>query len=213
MRYSPSYAVRFLMRCPLRLLPLIVIAGLAAACGETKPSRFYLLSTIPPVDAKPATTRGGTTLSVGPIELPKYADRPQIVTVAEPTTLELAEYDRWGEPLAENFARVMVEHLQRMTTASRVEVYPFPASSRDPRGRQLVVQVLRFHTTSTGDVELAANWSILDQEGRRTLASGTSFVSDQASPGDYPAITVAMSRAVAAFSKEVATAYNASLGR
>jgi uncharacterized lipoprotein YmbA len=152
-------------------------------------------------------SKTGAIIAVGPVEIPKYLDRSQIVTVTAPNRVDLAEYDRWAEPLDVTLARTVAENLSSMTPARLVEVYPFP-TNLDPSARQIVIQILRFDLRSNGEVSLAANWSIVDQEGRRTLYRGTSKASEQATVGDYKSATLAMSRAVATFSREIATAYN-----
>jgi uncharacterized lipoprotein YmbA len=198
----------------LRLARLSAILALAIAltsCGETKPSHFYVLSAISPEgptdSGNPAAKRQGV-IAVGPIEMPKYLDRPQIVTFIDSNQLDAADFDRWGEPLANNFARVMAENILLMTSAARVEIYPFPVISRNSSNRQIAVQVIRFHRRSDGVVDLWANWNILDQDGHRILASGMSEATETASAGDFKSVAAAMSRAISSFSKEVADAFN-----
>jgi uncharacterized lipoprotein YmbA len=70
-----------------------VLLGLGA-CAST-PSRFYLLNTLPASETVPATAAGrGPVVGVGPITLPKYLDRPQLVTRASRNQLTLGEFDR-----------------------------------------------------------------------------------------------------------------------
>ena len=62
----------------------ICIVGLCAAvssgCGSTAPSRFYLLTPmVDSTDARPAHEQG-LVLGIGPVQLPEYVNRPQIVT-------------------------------------------------------------------------------------------------------------------------------------
>jgi uncharacterized lipoprotein YmbA len=191
------------------MVAMTAIAIALFACGETKPSRFYMLSAEPASDTRAQGTKAGGIIAVGPVEIPKYLDRSQIVTVTEPNRVNVADYDRWAEPLDVAFTRTLAENLQLMTAARLVEVYPFPASAAlDPSERQVVVQIMKFHLRSDGVVDFAANWSILDQEGRRTLLRGSSTASEPATVGDYTSATLAMSRVVATFSQEIATAYN-----
>jgi uncharacterized lipoprotein YmbA len=186
----------------------VLLIGCLAGCGESQPSRFYMLSPTAPAEAAQPSAKSGIALVVGPVEIPKYLDRPQIVTVTVPNGVTLAEYDRWAEPLDVNVTRALAENLAAMTSARRVELYPFPAGQQDSDVRQVVVQILRFHPSSDGVIDLSANWSILDADGRRTLRSGTAEASERATPGDYKSTTLAMSRAIAAFSTQIASAYN-----
>src|ERR1700722_554228 len=63
-------------------------------------SKFYLLT--PTADTAAATgstqsTSGNFTLGLGPITLPKYLDRPEIVTRMAPNRLELPKEVRGGQ--------------------------------------------------------------------------------------------------------------------
>src|SRR6266540_6222252 len=96
-----------------RLSGVALVAALIGlgACAST-PSRFYILNTLPVSEMTPATAaERGPVIGVGPITLPKYLDRPQIVTRASRNQLTLGEFDRWAESLQENFSSVLVENL------------------------------------------------------------------------------------------------------
>src|SRR6202162_3994337 len=87
-------------------------------------SKFYLLT--PTADtAAPSTataaiqsTNDSFTLGLGPIKLPPYLDRPEIVTRAAPNRLELSKEDRWGESLQNGFTRAMERNLAARTSAA-----------------------------------------------------------------------------------------------
>jgi uncharacterized protein len=77
---------------------LVVLTG----CASTPPSRFYTLSAMPkvlPVNL-PADLPGDFSLGVGPVNIPQYLDREQIVTRVGENELVLAEFDRLGGDLA-----------------------------------------------------------------------------------------------------------------
>jgi hypothetical protein len=139
--------------------------------------------------------------------LPKYLDRGAIVTFTSANQLEVAEFDRWAEPLPDNLARVMAENLLALISAARVEIYPFTAGGRTAPDYQIVVEILRFRVGSDGSVELLANWNILSQDGRGSLASGTSKVAEAAPAGNIEAMVDAMSRAVSGLSQDIAAAF------
>jgi len=48
---------------------------------------------------------------VGPVTLPPYLDRSQIVMSDRANELNLAEFDQWAESLQTNFTRVLGENL------------------------------------------------------------------------------------------------------
>ena len=77
---------------------LIIIGG----CASTPPSRFYVLSPLQGDHRQAKADDTCAAISVGPVELPDYVDRSQIVTRISPNKLYLAEFDQWAEPLKES---------------------------------------------------------------------------------------------------------------
>src|SRR5512145_1644163 len=100
---------------PIMLALVAVTLGAPLLLGgcASQPSRFYLLSAMPDnITASPAmSNQQAPTIGVGPITLPRYVDRPQIVTRTGPYEIKLAEFDRWAEGLDANFSRVLAENL------------------------------------------------------------------------------------------------------
>src|SRR5271154_6377412 len=78
-------------------------------------SKFYLLTptadTAAPATGSTQTTSGDFVIGLGPIKLPPYLDRPEIVTRTAPNRLELSKEDRWGESIENGFTRAMERDL------------------------------------------------------------------------------------------------------
>ncbi len=187
------------------LLAAVLLALLAAACvdigGDTAPSRFYVLSA--PEATKPPPPDGQAIL-VGPVTLPRYLDRPQIVTRPTPNQLSLAEYDRWGGRLDDNVARVLAQDLAAHLGTSRVAI--FPREQRLPDALQISVDVSRFERVGeNGDVELDAQWSLYPPN-RSEPVIGTSRVRVAPKGGGVEATVAAMSEALDRLAQEVAGA-------
>src|SRR5271156_2511262 len=113
-------------------------------------SKFYLLT--PAADtaaATPASAPGSNsnsdfTIGLGPIKLPPYLDRPEIVTRAAPNRLELSKEDRWGESGQNGFTNSMERDLTVETGAGRIIVFPW--YSTEHIDMQVEVDVYRFET-------------------------------------------------------------------
>jgi uncharacterized protein len=192
----------------------IMLALVGATVGTTlmvggcasQPSRFYLLSAVPNTETASLEMSGqqGPTIGVGPVTLPRYVDRPQIVTRTSPYELKVAEFDRWAEALDTNFTRVLAENLSILLPTARVVMSPWPRAI--PIDYQVTVDVTHFLSQVGGDSLLIADWTLFKGEGQDALTSGRSRFS--ASPGgqDYAAIVAAMSQTVASLSREIATA-------
>ena len=187
----------------LMVVPLgapLVLGGCAS-----QPSRFYLLSAMPASEtASPGTPRQqGPTIGVGPVTLPRYVDRPQIVTRTGPYELKVAEFDRWAEALDTNFSRALADNLSTLLPTAHVVMSPWPRAT--PVDYQVTVDVTHFLSQVGGDSLLIADWTLFKGEGQEVLSSGTSRFSASPSGQDYAAIVAAMSQTVASLSREIAT--------
>jgi uncharacterized protein len=196
------------MRAILPLCAMVTLgAGLLLIGGcASQPSRFYLLSALPSSEtASPMTAIGqGPALGIGPVTLPKYLDRPQIVTRTGLYQLQLSEYDRWAESLETNFSRVLAENLSLLMLTERVATYPWPRGI--PLDYQVSVEVLDFASQRGGESVLLANWTLSRGEGRETLVSRKSRYSGFAAGETYEAMVATMSQMVADLSRDIASA-------
>src|SRR5262245_63848315 len=113
----------------VRVLVLLggALLGLSGCLGRTPPTQFYVLPSPPGGPAAPAgASPRALTVGVGPVTVPPYLDRPQIVTRTSPVKLALADFDHWAGPLADTIARGLVEHLGLLIPTERVVLYPWP---------------------------------------------------------------------------------------
>jgi uncharacterized lipoprotein YmbA len=192
---------------PVMLAVVVVAVGASLTAGgcASQPSQFYLLSAMPSTESASSATSGqhGPTIGVGPVTLPRYVDRPQIVTRTGPYELTLAEFDRWAEGLDANFSRVLAENLSLLLPTARVVMSPWPRAT--PIDYQIMVDVTHFLSQVGGESLLIADWTIVKGEGGDVLASGRSRFSASAAGKDYAAIVAAMSQTVASLSQELAT--------
>jgi len=173
------------------------------ACTST-PSRFYILNTLSTSETRAATAaERGPVIGVGPITLPKYLDRPQIVTRASRNQLALGEFDRWAEPLQENVSRVLGENLALLIPTDHILLNPWPRSA--PVDYQVTVEVRHFDGWLGGESVLLALWSILDG-AERQLISKRAFLNAPVGGRDYEAIVVAMNQMVESLSRDIAAA-------
>ena len=180
-------------------------------CASSQPSRFYLLSPMAePGDGKPTRADlNEITVGIGPVELPAYVDRPQIVTRSGDNRLYLAEYDRWGEPLKEGVARVLAENLSAVVGADHIVLFPWKAS--EAPDCQIIVNVTRFDSTAAGTAVLTARWSILQKGEQHKTVRRQSAIQKDAGAQSYEGIVAAESWTVAELSKEIAAAIEALL--
>ena len=179
-------------------------------CGTSPPTKFFLLSPISAAEAPIANGNHELRLGIGPINVPEYLDRPQIVTRLADTELRLADDNRWAEPLERTFSRVLGENLARLLGTDQVNEFPWsPTHLID---YQVIVDIARFEADASGQVALVARWDIRGGPERTLLASRRSAISVPVpNPASYEAIVAASSTALAQLSREVAAAIKQSM--
>lgn len=182
----------------------LALAAFLGACASTQPTNFYTLAPVtePGVEKRSAD---GLVIGLGPITLPQYLDRPDIVTREGANQMRLAEFHKWAEPLEPLLTRIMAEDLYALLDAS--DVIPIPQRGDVPLDRVVEVDIGRFDADAAGQVVLDARWRIYQGDNETLLASGRSQVTEQgAAVPDYGAIVAAMSRAIGQASEEIARA-------
>ena len=193
-----------------RLLPRLTVVTLGASLvllggcigGKTQPSRFYILTALPSSEPGKQSAEHRIAIGIGPVELPEYLNRPQIVTRANRNQLHLAEFDQWAEPLKDNFSRVLAENLSVLLSTEHVAIFPWDGST--PIDYQVAVEVTRFEGTTGGGTSLIARWSIFGKGGRELLLRRRSCFSEPGGAKDYDATVSAMNRTLADLSREIA---------
>ncbi|HPD60544.1 MAG TPA: PqiC family protein [Thermodesulfobacteriota bacterium] len=186
-------------------LSLAVMSG----CARTQPATFYLLRPLVDVE-KPQEITGqekAPLVVVGPIIFPKYLDRPFIVTRTQGNALKLAQFDRWAEPLKDNFSRVLTENLGILLNTDRMAMFPW--KSAQDATFQVTMEVLCFEGDSQGNVLLSARWIIYGDEGKKELLAKKSDLTEAVGAEGYDALVSAQNRILMRLSKEIAGAIKA----
>jgi uncharacterized lipoprotein YmbA len=169
-------------------------------------SKFYLLAPTTNTFAVAVATHSGFggdfTIGLGPIKLPQYLDRPEIVTRAAPNRLELSKEDRWGESIQNGFTSVMERDLAARAGTGRVILFPWYNTVHVDF--QVQVDVYRFETDGQGNAQLSAKWTILDSTGKNILYTVESSSTHPSKPGDVTDATAALSLTIGDLSGQIA---------
>ena len=168
-------------------------------------SKFYLLTpttdTAAPATGSTQSTNGNFTIGLGPIKLPPYLDRPEIVTRMAPNRLELSKEDRWGESVQNGFTRSMERDLAAQAGAA---IVVFPWYSTVHIDMQVQIDIYRFETDAQGTATLSAKWTILDSTGKNILYTVESNLTQPSKPGDNTEAAAALSRTIGDLSGQIA---------
>lgn len=183
-------------------LLLIIMSG----CTGSQPTRFYVLSAVGnPAGAgeRSCPESSFPALGILPVELPKYLDRPQMVTRKGENELRLSELHEWAEPLDENIADVVAQNL-RSLTCSRVETFPW--RDFDDIVYRISATVVHLDGTPGGQARLDVVWSVTDEETKRTVYTKESRYVEPVRHATEESLASAYSRLLASFSRDIADA-------
>lgn len=195
-------------RClfPLGVITLAVYLLSVGGCRSTPPTNFYMLMPSPASETPGLATLSarGPSIGLGPVTLPKYLDRPQIVSRSSRAKLNLEDLDQWAAPLKDNVASVLAENVSMFVPTDHIVVHPWPRSvSID---YQMPVDILRFDSTmGGGEVFLLARWRIVDKDGKELVMKKSRF-KQQVASSDYETTVIAMSRALEDLSRAMVNA-------
>ena len=117
---------------PLVVAAIAVVGTAACIGGRASPStQHYVLS--PVIEAPsggPAGPAAMRVVGVGPVSLPAYLDRPQVVMRPAPDRLDIREFAQWAEPLRDAVTRVVAVNLARLLPDSHVVTFPWRSTEK-----------------------------------------------------------------------------------
>ncbi len=183
-----------------RLLPTVALVAAGCLAPRADPSAFFLLT----ASAGPGGIRAplAVTLGLGPVTLPGYLDRSELVTRVSENQLAVSEVERWAEPLRDNVLRAVSENLVHLLQPDDYLTYPWYESAQVDYG--VAVAITRFEADSTGAVTLDADWRITSGDPQETLYRGESLIQESTSGATTDRSVAALSRALARLCDEIA---------
>ncbi len=182
------------------LLSFLLVPLTGCIGGSTPPAQFYLLE---PISEGASSASGISTkpmIALGPVRIPRYIDRPQIVTASGKNAYQLNEFNRWAESLDDNISRVLAQNLSRLAP---VDVVLANASNRARQAQLRVsVNILEFHVNPQGQAGLNAQWQIF--HGEDIIVNKQVSYRSPASTTDYPVMVQTLNDCLNRMSRELA---------
>lgn len=134
------------------LIPLL-LAGCVSLGGKSAETSNYLLTARAESPANISSYENQGVVRIGPVLLPEFLDRPQIVTRSG-TRVTLAKFDQWAESLETSLQRVVGEDLERLNPGWRAVGHLEPQASSADRSLQLDVRSLDGNFTQGAQLDI-----------------------------------------------------------
>jgi len=190
----------------LRYVLMIVSALTFSGCLSVSDSpvpRFYTLQAVEQnAPAKQFDLASKVIIGIGPIEIPEYQNRPQIVTRNKDGIIKFAQFERWGESLDAGLARLILEDLTRLLPEAQFQI--FPCNFLIPIDFQVIINVIQLEGQLDKDLFLSTQWTVLDLKTKKMLLTKRTQIRQPINPHTYAGLAKALSTACSSLSEEIA---------
>ena len=111
MKFSGDYAMKYQSVFSLGMIVLTLL--LSGCIRDSRPVQFYMLNADYGVDdiVKAYVASQGPVIGLGPIRIPEYLNRPQMIVAIADNQYRLSEDHRWAEPLDQNISLALFKAL------------------------------------------------------------------------------------------------------
>jgi len=142
-------------------LGTVVLTLLLSGCiRDSRPVQFYMLNADSGVadTVRVSAASQGPVIGLGPIRIPEYLNRPQMIVAIADNQYRLFEDHRWAERLDQNISLALFKALPSQLGTDRI--VRFPWSQRQVLDYQIGIDILEFNVDASGQSRLIAQWFI-----------------------------------------------------
>ncbi len=190
----------------LHLCWIFAIASilLGGCVGTSRPVEFYTLSSLARLNEKTnaETTGSNVAVGLGPLSVPSYLTRPQIVTRPSTNRIVVSEFHRWGSDLEEDILRVLADNISILLGTNHVAIYPW-GDRFNPKYR-ITLDVKQFEGQLGGYVQLNVIWTLMVPESEEKPLVKKLILREPATTKGFEGLVSAKSRALAVLSRKIA---------
>jgi uncharacterized protein len=191
--------VKFFNNKTILALVIILLSIMLIGCGTTQKSEFYQLGEATNNSLVGASK--GAVIGLGPIQLPEYLNRPQIITRNSEYSLNISEFHRWVEPLKDSISRSMLSNISNNLQSN--QVYWIPGQSKQyPIDLRIIIDIGRFDGQLGGVVSLESRWTLLDNNNQ-TILTRASVIKETVNGQTYESLVIAMSQTLQKLGQEI----------
>lgn len=173
-----------------KLLPFL-LASLLTACGGASDNYYRLNATAP---ASRGVSTSGLSVAIGPVTLPSYIDRAEIVFASGPNEFQIPTNALWIGSLQENIARTVASDLGQVLGSSNVRAGSEPGFN--PRYR-VALDLRQFHGISGREAVLDLSWRVKDGASGASLSRHSATFHEAIIGDGYDPLVAAESRLLA----------------
>lgn len=139
---------------------LVIMFFLSACMRSNKPVQFYRLNAgttmLDSIQLPESTNQA--VIGLGPIHIPDYLNRPQMVVAISDNQYQLSEEHRWAERLDQNISLALTKFLPSQLGSNRIVRYPW--AQRQAIDYQVSIDIIEFNIDGLGQSRLTALWLI-----------------------------------------------------
>jgi len=180
------------------------VLALAGCMSVTDPTKYYVLSPTSPRNLTPTADASSLAVGVGPVLIPGYLDRMQIVTRDANDEVAVATYDRWAEPLDGGIAQVLADNLGAYVGSERIAVFPWRGGVARVLDYQVAIVVLRFDGWPGRQAIVDARWRLLGKDGQE-LALRRSTLNEPVTGEGYQPLVRGLNQLLSTLAREIAS--------
>ena len=187
------------------VLGIFIVAFVVSGCGTSPAAKFYTLTPVAQQKQEKAVigTGSASPIAIGPVEIPEYLDRSEIVTRADQNQLILSEFNLWGGSLKTDVNRVLIENVSHFLAADGIPIVTWKLGITDVQ--RVPIQIVRFDGTPNDSILLKARWAVIEKDGKNFEFVRESSITVSVKGGNYNSVVAAMSEALGELSKEIAS--------
>ena len=180
------------------------VLALAGCMSVADPTKYYVLSPTSPRNLAPTADASSLAVGVGPVLIPGYLDRVQIVTRDANDEVAVATYDRWAEPLDGGIAQVLADNLGAYVGSERIAVFPWRGGIARLLDYQVAVVVLRFDGWPGRQATLDVRWRLVGRDGKE-LALRRSTLNEPIAGEGYQPLVRGLNQLLSTLAGEIAS--------
>jgi uncharacterized lipoprotein YmbA len=164
-----------------------------SALGGT---HFYSLVALAPMST---ANKNQLRVGVGPVEIPRLLNRPQIISRKDNTEILMAEKHQWGGSYKEELIQALTDNLSNLLNTDNIEQYPWKFSFKP--AYSVRVNIERFDGQLGKSVTLKARWRLY--KGTQEILVKRNVITEVVKGRGYSDYVKAQSKALTVLSKKI----------